>query len=212
MPDERRMTTCKRIILLGSLALVGCGTSGSDQGAAAELIGTWQRLDDGGTVRDEFTFGADSSYAFDERGGGENEDHIVGTFTIVDGVIITEGDGFTQRMTYAIDGDRLAPGAGVRIDGDPGELPGTYRAELEWRADGSAYGGTSENELREDGTAQHREQSVDGTSATFDGTWVYDTAADTYVMDLEVSPSQNVRLTFEFRADAIGSFDWVKRP
>lgn len=205
------MTAWKRLLLLPVLSLGACGAGGADQDAAVELTGTWQRFDDAGTLRDEFTFGADGSYAFDERDGG-SEDHLRGTFTIVDGVIVTEGDGFTQRMTYAIDGDRLAPGAGVRIDGDSGELPGTYRAELEWRADGSAYGGTSENELREDGTVQHREETVDDTASTYSGTWTYDATASSGEMLLEVDASLTVRLTFEFRADAIGEFDWVKRP
>jgi hypothetical protein len=202
--------TWTRFVCLGSLVAAGCGTSGSDEDAAAALAGTWQRFDDDGTLRDEFTFGADFSYAFDERDGGD-DDHLLGTFTIVDGIIVTEGDGFTQRMSFAIDGDRLSPGAGVRIDGDSGELPGTYRSELLLWADGSAFGGIAENELRDDGTAQHREESADGKTSSYDGTWAYDTAADKYEMRLEVGSSE-VRLLFEFRADAIGEFAWVKQP
>lgn len=206
------MTTWKRFLLLGSIALSGCGASGSDEEAAAALVGTWQRLDDDGTVRDEFTFGADGSFAFDELDGG-TEDHLRGTFAIEDGVLVTEGDGFAQRMTYAIDGDRLAPGAGVRIAGDSGEMPGTYRGELEWRAEtGDVSGGISESELRDDGTVHRREEVADGDTATYDGTWFFDATADSYVMELEVGPSLTVHLAFEFTADAIGDFAWVKRP
>lgn len=205
------MTTWKRFGLLGVLALAACGSSGADEDAAAELTGTWQRLAPDGTVRDEFTFGADLTYAFDERDGGD-EDHLRGTFAIEDGILVTEGDGVSQRMSYAIDGDHLAIGAGVRIDGEPGAVPGSYRTEQVWRAGGNAMGGVSESELRADGTVHRREVPVVGAAATYDGTWSYDASADLYQMHIEVSPSLTVNLEFELRADAIGDFAWVKRP
>ena len=188
-----------------------CG-DGNDDDAIAELAGTWQRFeDDGVTVRDQFTFGLDGSYAFDELDGGEGseEDHIAGTFTVVDGVVSVEAGEIRQVFTYFIDGDRFSPNAGLRIGGEAGEVPGIYRAELEIDDGVEVAGGVTELELRADGTGERRAVSAAGEETSESGTWAFDEVEGDYEFTIELE-GITLNLSFDHAGDAIGNFDWVR--
>jgi hypothetical protein len=121
-------------LALGSASLAACD---SEEGGPAALVGEWKRYDesDPTKLRDQFTFGADGSYAFDEfypDNEGSN-DHVVGTYTATDDTLVVVGTnrGEPQQSristTYYVNGELYAPSALVPV-GDTSGIVGSWHS------------------------------------------------------------------------------------
>ncbi|HXI58709.1 MAG TPA: hypothetical protein VNO55_21730 [Polyangia bacterium] len=93
-----------RAVLVTVLAtLAACGTPASDQA----LIGTWKRVRDDASLRDQYTFRRDGTFAFDEFKPTEpaSEDHLAGTYQASDRTVTADvsdpKDARPVRLTFS---------------------------------------------------------------------------------------------------------------
>jgi hypothetical protein len=199
-----------RVTLLGlclpTLIAGGCGP-GSNDGFAAELVGSWSDCEDASA---RFTFGEDGSFAFDEESPGDPDgDHISGTYsadaTIVAADVRSEADvRYDYQFSYHVTGDRLVFGA-RHPDGEHDGVIGTWRRRVQADGDdGSAMGGDTVLVLAADGTGTLTNHPIDGTATeTLEGTWGEDDDDQMgYELSIELDGG-TVNLHFDLIDDAV---------
>jgi hypothetical protein len=167
-------TSMNRVLLgiaAGAALLAACETGKT----SADLVGTWQRMRDDATVRDQYVFGADGTFTFDEFKPDDpaNEDHVTGTYTASDDTIVVEGtnakDGARSRgtVTYYANATMFATQAlrptGAHT-GIVGAWTGTVIVEFPDEPTRPAEGVTAIYTFRADGTWTGTGNNADGTS------------------------------------------------
>jgi hypothetical protein len=178
-------TSGRKIPSLLGLVLVtvttACGAGGSDDA----LVGTWKRMRDNTTeVRDQYTFGVDGAFAFDENKPTEptTEDHMTGTYVASNGIVVASAtnalDGERGRLTFSYyAGETEFSSAALLPEGAHTGIVGAWKStvkiELLDRPGETPEGATTTLEFRNDGTFQATTTPHDGsTPIVQDGTWV----------------------------------------
>jgi hypothetical protein len=164
---------------LASLVAIGCGGDETTVDGD-ELVGVWQRFDGQGALEDQFTFGSDGLYKFDEFGGGEgsSNDHMVGTWRLEgEHRVIADSnqEGETERVRQAVDvyvqnGDTLVWGAMYPI-GEHDGVFGTWSGQMlvtalddQGQEGDSLFGGEFVYEIRSDATATITKKGRNGAA------------------------------------------------
>jgi hypothetical protein len=213
---------------LGSLTLVGaCSSDGGGDDevdalpapvdavasadapvAARGLVGTWRRYVEGTTdVEDEFTFGEDGRFAFDELLDPEG-DHVAGTYTatpemlVAEGVNAPTGEHVRLTTTYYVNATAFAPDALLPLgahDGVVGTWTGRMLAEV---LDGGGnptevFGGSATYQLRADGTATITEVPEGEPETTKQATYEA-TGADLYEVSYQPSADLTISVSLHF--------------
>jgi hypothetical protein len=163
--------------------LAACDTTDT----ADDLVGTWERRRDDGSVRDRYLFRADGSLTFDEFKPDDraSEDHVTGTYTATDDTLVAAGtnakDGARSQMTftYYANATMFATQAwrptGAH-QGIVGEWTGTVKVEFPDEPARPAEGGTATYQFRSDGTFTAAGTRADGTAiAAEEGTYSEET-------------------------------------
>jgi hypothetical protein len=177
---NRKTTTIRAILVVAVAALAACGSQASDP----DLIGTWKRLRDDATLRDQYTFGRDDRFAFDEftPDAPATEDHLQGTYQAIDGTVVATvsdtRDGRPIRLTFSYFANATSfSSAALRPTGAHDGIVGVWEgiAKLE-RLDepGSVPEGSSLVEtFRADGTFNAQSSAHDGSPPKIsEGTYV----------------------------------------
>src|SRR5262245_8043402 len=163
-------------IAAGAALLAACETGKTSD----DLVGTWQRMRDDLTVRDQYVFRADGTLTFDEFKPDDpaNEDHVTGTYTATDDTIVLEGTnangGGRARgtVTYYANATMFATQAlrpaGAHT-GIVGEWFAIVKSEYPDEPGRPAEGGTVSYQFRSDGTFTGTINNADGTIATEQG-------------------------------------------
>ena len=132
------MSIALRASIVGlALAGLACGGSSSQFTGSGDLAAVWKRYDDtGNTVRDQYTFRADGTFAFDEfKTNHADEDHLSGTWRkdgsqlVGEGTNTKDGKRGRTRGTYYVNATSFIPGALLRESGGPG-LVGVFSGSL----------------------------------------------------------------------------------
>jgi hypothetical protein len=165
-------------IAAGAALVAACETSQPSD----DLVGTWQRMRDDATVRDQYVFRADGSLSFDEFKPDDpaSEDHITGTFTATDDTVVATGtnakDGARTQftVTYYANATMFATQA-LRPTGSHTGIVGEWRATVKVAFPDEparpAEGGDVTYQFRADGTFTAATTSVGGTTTTEQGTY-----------------------------------------
>jgi hypothetical protein len=177
------------LFMAGSVAVAaiavspGCGSQG---GADQDLIGTWQRLRDDSTLRDQYTFGQDGTFAFDEfkTDDPSAEDHMVGTYEATDGTVVAAvtntPDGQRARLTFSYYASPRSFSTGAFLptgahDGIVGVWRGVMTLELLDETGRPPQGAEETDTYRDDGTFQATMTPSDGSPAiAWQGTYAED--------------------------------------
>lgn len=101
------------------LAYAGIASCGSGFGAATgPILGTWERKNTDGSVRDRWVFKADGTFTFDELSNPPaQQDHVSGRFGVSgqtlngQGTNSKDGKSATMRVTYFANADKMCVGA-----------------------------------------------------------------------------------------------------
>jgi hypothetical protein len=169
-------------IAAGAALLAACETSHPSD----DVVGTWQRMRDDATVRDQYVFGADGSLSFDEFKPDDpaSEDHVVGTFTATDDTLVVTGTNAKNgarsqgTVTYYANATLFATQA-LRPTGSHsgivGEWTATVKATFPDEPTRPAEGGDVTYQFRADGTFTANSNSAGGTAVTEQGTYHEDT-------------------------------------
>ncbi len=180
------MKTTMNKALLGIAAsaalLAACETSNTSE----DLVGTWQRQREDGTVRDQYVFRPDGTLTFDEfkPDDAASEDHISGTYTATDHTLTATGtdakDGARSRITVsyyanetAFATEALRP-TGAHT-GVVGEWTATAKLEFPDKPAEPPLGGTATYQFRADGTFTATIKNADGME-TGQGTYHEETS------------------------------------
>jgi hypothetical protein len=171
------------VLLVAGTVLNGCDSGGTDGEA---LVGSWIRMRTATEKKDQFLFGADGAFAFDENkpdAPGE-EDHLTGTYVAADGVVTataSDASGALARLTFSYYANTTQFSAAAlhpttAHTGIVGTWTGVQKVEL---LDGSGQnpgGITVQAQFRADRTYRATITYLDGTPAFVnEGTWVGET-------------------------------------
>jgi len=118
----------RHVVSISVLGLLACGSSPALFNGSGDVVGVWKRYDDTGTtVRDQYTFRADGTFAFDEfKTNPADEDHVSGTWRkegsqlVGEGINARSGLRGRTRGTYYVNSTQFLPGALLRESGGPG--------------------------------------------------------------------------------------------
>jgi hypothetical protein len=100
------MNTNRKKALLGIAAGAALLAACESSNTSGDLVGTWQRLREDATVRDQYVFRTDGSLTFDEFKPDDpaSEDHVTGTYTATDDTVVATGtnakDGARSQGTF----------------------------------------------------------------------------------------------------------------
>jgi hypothetical protein len=155
-------------VVVAVLPLASCGSQGVDQ----DLIGTWQRHREDTTLRDQYTFGQDGTFAFDEFKADDPtaEDHLVGTYQATDRTVVATAtntpDGTRARLTFSYYADPNSFSTGAFLpngthDGIVGVWDGTMALEVLDEPGRGPQGAAVTYTYRADGTFAGTETPTD---------------------------------------------------
>lgn len=200
--------------LFFAFAVAACGDSG---GGDSALVGTWKHLaEDGVTVEDEYVFGADGSFRFDEHKPATpaQEDHLSGTWTLDGDTLQASGTnsrnqsmGMMKATIYvSAETNTLLVGA-MLPQGEHDGIAGTWRGELSLTTtvagQTNSIGSTSTYTFRADQTVTIVQDAPGMPTATFQGTWT-NTGDDYTAQIVQANATLNIRVTLVDGA-ALGS-------
>jgi hypothetical protein len=150
------------------------------------LIGTWQRHHDDTTLRDQYTFGQDGTFAFDEFKADDPtaEDHLVGTYQATDRTVVATAtntpDSKRARLTFSYYASSTSfSSAALLPEGAHQGIVGVWQAvmKLEYldETGRAPQGSTETDSYRADGTFQVTQTPSDGSPpAAWEGTYTED--------------------------------------
>src|SRR5262245_41340292 len=159
-------------IFAGAALLAACDPTTN---TSEDVVGTWQRLRDDATVRDQYVFHPDGSFTFDEHKPDDpaSEDHVTGTYTATEDTLVLKGtnakDGGRSQgaVTYYANATMFATQAlrptGAHT-GVVGEWTGTVKVEFPDEPARPAEGVTATFQFRADGTFTATAKNADGTT------------------------------------------------
>jgi hypothetical protein len=169
-------------VIVAVVLLASCGSQGADQ----DLIGTWQRHRDDTTLRDQYTFGQDGTFAFDEFKPDDpsTEDHLVGTYQAADRTVVATAtntpDGKRARLTFSYYASSSSFSSGALLpsgthQGIVGIWQGVMKLEDLDETGRAPQGATETDTYRADGTFQVTQTPSDGSPpGAWEGTYTED--------------------------------------
>jgi len=170
MNDTFRMSLVAGFLL----ALTASCTSGDPEPSADAVVGHWELFDDeSGELESEYTFGDDGAFTFVEH--GDSPESAEGTYQAGADLLALDGTddqgrAVAMEFTYFANDTSLVAGALLPVGEVDGPV-GTWEGRIAIEVDGeTALSSQDRYELRDDGTAEVRSESSEGTEE-IDGTW-----------------------------------------
>ncbi len=171
-----------KLFVIGLVFVAACGSGAANQ----DLIGTWQRLRDDASLRDQYTFGRDGTFAFDELKPDDpaTEDHLSGTYQATDRTVVANvtqaRDGRPARLTFSWFANATSFSTAALLptgahQGIVGGWDGIVKIERLDEPGSIPDGASTAQTFRADGTFTATTTRHDGSAATVvEGTYVED--------------------------------------